>query len=145
MVLVSTAFLLWGLVFLLSIVVASTVGLGSYNGCSSECMRVGLLQFGKHFDTVLGGLQFTLELFDLVKDHLSEIFAHNVNDFLKNVVAKDMSHKFPDNPSQTNVDNARVLADLVDDCLIIPEMGAFENLGNLVWSLSGLKALFNHI
>ena len=114
-------------------------------GFSSECVRVGLLQFAKHFLAVLGTLQASLKVFDLVKDHLSELWINDVNDLLKNVVAKDMGHEFSNNPSQSNTNDTRVVTNFVDDCLVIPEVGSLEDLGDLLWSLSCLKALLNDI
>ena len=141
---VSSALLLvWGLFILLSLIVA--IGVGNALGCSSEDVRVGLLQLGKHLLAVLSRLQLSIELFDLVKDEVSELRINNVDDLLKYIVTEDMSHKFSYNPRQTNLGIARVLYEFVYDCLVVPEVGALEDVGYLIWGLSGLKAFLDHV
>ena len=108
-------------------------------------MRVGLLQLGKHLLAVLSRLQLSIELFDLVKDEVSELRINNVDDLLKYIVTEDMSHKFSYNPRQTNLGIARVLSEFVYDCLVVPEVGALEDVGYLIWGLSGLKAFLDHV
>lgn len=108
-------------------------------------MRVGFLQLCKHFLAVLGRLQLSIELFDLVKDEISERWINNVDDLLKYIVTEDMSHKFSYNPRQTSLGVARVLSEFVDDCLVIPEVSTLEDMGYLLWGLSGLKAFLNHV
>ena len=143
MVLVSTVLLLRGLsILLLSLILLGCLGV---QGFAFESVRVGFLQFVKHFLTVLGALQASMELFDLIEDHLSELWIDDVDYLLKNVVTKDMGHEFSYNPSQTDADDTRVVTDLVDDCLVIPEVGSLEDLGDLLWGLSGLKALLDDI
>ena len=108
-------------------------------------MRVGFLQLRKHFLAVLGLLQFTLECLNLHKDLVSKRVIDDVDDLLKDVVTKDMSHKFTNNQIHTRLGLARAITELVDNCHVIPKVGAQEDLGNLHGGLRSLKSLLNHI
>ena len=70
---------------------------------------------------------------------------NNRNCLLKNIVSKLMSHKSLDDLVHTELTVPGLETELPNEDLIIPEVGALEDLLDLVSGLSGLKALFNHI
>jgi hypothetical protein len=143
--LVLASLLGWGLLFILLSLHGAGGGLARILGCSSEDVRVGFLQLREHFLAVLGLLQFTLESLNLHKDLVFKRVVDDVDDLLKDVVTKDMSHKFTNNQIHTHLGLARAITELIDNCHVIPKVGAQEDLGNLHGGLRSLESLLNHI
>ena len=68
-----------------------------------ENVGVILVELTEHFLAVLGSLQFAAERLDLLKNFVSKFSRNDIDDFLKDVVTKDMGHKFANNLTQADV------------------------------------------
>ena len=111
-----------------------------------EDVRVALLQLGQNLETMLGLREATREHFNRLEDLcLESLVGHNCDRLLKHIVAELVSHEALNDEADSDLACARLVSKLASDGLIIPVVGALEDLVDLDSSLRGLKALFNNV
>ena len=115
-------------------------------GAASEDVRVGLLELRKNLEAMLCLREASREHFDGLKHFVLEGgISYDRDSLLKHIVAKLMSDKALDDEAHADGAVTRLIAKLTLDDLVVPIVGALEDLVDLDSSLRGLKALFNNV
>jgi hypothetical protein len=115
-------------------------------GAASEDVGVALLKLGKNLEAVLGLREASREHFDGLKHFVLEGgISYDRDSLLKHIVAKLMSDKALDDEVHADGAGTRLIAELAHDDLVVPEVGALEDLVDLDTSLVGLQALLDNV
>lgn len=124
-------------------------GLVDHSGCSpqsGEDVGVRFLQLGKHFLAVLRLREASRELLNRLEDLTLEIsVVQNSDSLLQDVVAELVGDQPVYDLVHTELAASRVEAELPHEALVVPEVRTLEDLLDLTGSLTGLKALFDHV
>ena len=111
-----------------------------------EDVRVALLQLGQNLQTMLRLGEATREHFNRLENLcLESLVGHDSDCFLKDIVAELVSHEALNDEADSDLACARLVSKLASNDLIIPVVGALEDLVDLDSSLRGLKALLNNV